>query len=530
MDSWTYMLEGESKGPVSLAELKKLARERIIQRDTLVWEEGTSDWIKASSVADLFVAPPPLPGQAQTNREPPPLPIKKNANVTIPTPSTPQEIRPKRSNTGFKFEETGVGHSGPTPGTQHIPARQSKSEAVATAVPPANLAPESNVTLPPPMARPETKTTGQAPSPQLTLIFLITSMAAMSIYLLFFLIGQMAIAGLFGLLGFGLGITQIVMACLFIKRGWECLPVKHRGNRSPGEAVGFLFVPLYNFYWVFVAVGGLTKGANRMLTEKGYKDSVSVRLANLTCVFFVCIYPLGWIPFLGPLICAASCSLFGLWVMEISRGLARAIGAPDPVQKLGLYKGGLVSCATLLFLTSLGAQIATIMWEWKRHSQDTSFYEGLVGGSGVFSGYRNAKWGMTKEQVERANGLRLYPGKDFLPADPATVCFEATEIKNGMREAVVAYWFRNKGSKGLKSVRRREFVPVQAARQYFEFMRKKLIETFGLPARTNSNGALEWNHPNSFSGDFALQYQMDPHYSSELEAAILFTFTKKGGP
>ncbi len=71
MDSWTYNLNDEPKGPVTLVELKNLAQERIIQRDTLVWQEGTEEWAKASTIPDLFPAPPPLPARSVPNQEQP---------------------------------------------------------------------------------------------------------------------------------------------------------------------------------------------------------------------------------------------------------------------------------------------------------------------------------------------------------------------------------------------------------------------------------------------------------------------------
>lgn len=45
-------------------------------------------------------------------------------------------------------------------------------------------------------------------------------------------------------------ITSCVFLLLFIYRKWKF--IKDNSDISPGQAVGFLFIPVFNFYWIFI--------------------------------------------------------------------------------------------------------------------------------------------------------------------------------------------------------------------------------------------------------------------------------------
>lgn len=59
-------IDGKQQGPFNLAQLKQMASEAAITRDTLVWKEGMAAWAAAASVADVVGifsgVPPKLPG------------------------------------------------------------------------------------------------------------------------------------------------------------------------------------------------------------------------------------------------------------------------------------------------------------------------------------------------------------------------------------------------------------------------------------------------------------------------------------
>src|SRR5207244_1025774 len=64
-----------------------------------------------------------------------------------------------------------------------------------------------------------------------------------------------------------------VLAAVWIHRAWSWLPPELRyGKRttwsatsiSPAKAAGFLLIPYFNVYWVFVIAGGLTSSLEHM--------------------------------------------------------------------------------------------------------------------------------------------------------------------------------------------------------------------------------------------------------------------------
>ncbi|MFO0966157.1 MAG: DUF4339 domain-containing protein [Gemmataceae bacterium] len=55
---WYYSSKNEQKGPVTYDELAGLAQSGRVRSTDLVWEEGSPDWIKASTVRGLFDAGP----------------------------------------------------------------------------------------------------------------------------------------------------------------------------------------------------------------------------------------------------------------------------------------------------------------------------------------------------------------------------------------------------------------------------------------------------------------------------------------
>jgi hypothetical protein len=54
MSQWYYTSNRQQMGPVSKAELAELAKAGLLRTTDLVWQEGMADWVKASSVKDLF--------------------------------------------------------------------------------------------------------------------------------------------------------------------------------------------------------------------------------------------------------------------------------------------------------------------------------------------------------------------------------------------------------------------------------------------------------------------------------------------
>ncbi len=114
------------------------------------------------------------------------------------------------------------------------------------------------------------------------------------------LIGLGALMMLFG---------RLVVAVIWVYGAWAAIPADYRvtasGKRvSPGEAVGFLFIPLYNLYWMFVASGGLCDALDYLLRSAGSSRTApkGVSLAACICQFIpyinILVAPFVWFFFM----------------------------------------------------------------------------------------------------------------------------------------------------------------------------------------------------------------------------------------
>jgi hypothetical protein len=54
---------------------------------------------------------------------------------------------------------------------------------------------------------------------------------------------------------------------------------------SPGKAVGYLFIPLYNFYWLFIAIGKLPRSINELARNRNTRSLLPENLGILISIF-----------------------------------------------------------------------------------------------------------------------------------------------------------------------------------------------------------------------------------------------------
>ena len=63
--SWHVAINGQSQGPVGIPQLQQAIASGQVQRDTLVWKQGMTNWTAAGQIPELAglfdAAPPPLP-------------------------------------------------------------------------------------------------------------------------------------------------------------------------------------------------------------------------------------------------------------------------------------------------------------------------------------------------------------------------------------------------------------------------------------------------------------------------------------
>lgn len=126
-------------------------------------------------------------------------------------------------------------------------------------------------------------------------------------------------------------IVVMVLIATTLHAAWKSIapPPVGRGipgyaRTTPGKAVGFLFIPFFNLYWVFQAVPGFASDANRTLGALGlHHPRVSRGLGIAWCVGGI----LGLIPFVGVVV-----GLAGLVIVPLF--LAGAIDAANAIRTL----------------------------------------------------------------------------------------------------------------------------------------------------------------------------------------------------
>jgi predicted Zn finger-like uncharacterized protein len=108
------------------------------------------------------------------------------------------------------------------------------------------------------------------------------------------IIGETAGRALGGMISFA-GFIGVIYATVYgfiaLYRTWYIIPDAY-ARTTPGRAVGFLFIPLFNFYWIFVAAKGLADDARDFMKKAGVMEQtispgLSLAYAILSILSFV---------------------------------------------------------------------------------------------------------------------------------------------------------------------------------------------------------------------------------------------------
>ena len=239
---WYYLdALGQQIGPVLFASLQQLAADGTIQASTMVWSAGMENWSAASAVGGL-------------------IPTGKGAgySVTVPVRLIQAPARPGAAS-GRPTLLTGRSAAAPA---QPVPALAqavaSPGQPVATPYAEQTKAPEG----------------GEYPIP-------FVKRASYGIFaglygggILMMLVGffisrnqERAMVSL-GVSGLGLILLMAGSAMMFIYlyRAWVLLQ-PGGASTTPGKAVGFLFIPFFCIYWVFIALAKWPKDWNRIVSS-----------------------------------------------------------------------------------------------------------------------------------------------------------------------------------------------------------------------------------------------------------------------
>lgn len=82
--------------------------------------------------------------------------------------------------------------------------------------------------------------------------------------------------------------VQIGCYLVFLYRCWE-LVQDGQAQTTPGQAVGFLFIPFFNLYWMFVAIRGLAEDLNSYARRRNLAvREASVQMVTIHLILNLC--------------------------------------------------------------------------------------------------------------------------------------------------------------------------------------------------------------------------------------------------
>jgi hypothetical protein len=104
-----------------------------------------------------------------------------------------------------------------------------------------------------------------------------------------------AFASMLPLMGLVFLILVVVAAMVWLHNAWSSVPEQMRYTDAgkwitPGQAVGYCFIPFYNLYWWFVTSLGLCEAINRTLVAQGKQPKAPKGLAIAASVSQVVPY------------------------------------------------------------------------------------------------------------------------------------------------------------------------------------------------------------------------------------------------
>ena len=285
--TWFYADSNQQQqGPITFGEIQQLAANGTIQPSTLIWKEGMAGWTAASEVQGVY------------------------GNSATQTPASP---------------------------TQAIPSNPYEAPTSANAI--------------------EVSSTGAYPIPTvkkcsfaLFLGLLITGAVIMAIGLVIF-IGEYSegaegyqpeqvnfqddsqnlaspqqtittetpsLVGVFVMLiGGSILFLTMILNYVFLYRAWHILQ-PGEARTSPGKAVGFLFIPFFNLYWIFVSYHGWALDWNRIRKSHSNLTSMPTVSEGLFLAGPICVL-VTIVPLLGVLASLAYPFIFLIMTAKICK-------------------------------------------------------------------------------------------------------------------------------------------------------------------------------------------------------------------
>jgi len=114
-----------------------------------------------------------------------------------------------------------------------------------------------------------------------------------------------------------------VIFALLLYKSWRAIQ-DGQVRTTPGKAVGFLFIPFYNFYWAFVAYWGFAKDYNQYIVRHAIDAKpLTEGLYLASCILILASFPLAFFP--GVRLVAPFASWI-VWVL-VANGMCNAVNS-----------------------------------------------------------------------------------------------------------------------------------------------------------------------------------------------------------
>jgi hypothetical protein len=128
------------------------------------------------------------------------------------------------------------------------------------------------------------------------------------------------------LLLFGLSCIPMLYGAIFMVvlwyKSWAAIQDGH-ARTTPGKAIGFLFIPFFDFYWLFQAVWGLSKDFNAYLQRNSIP---APRLPEGVFLAYCILCFTTWIPILGLVLLVVNCIMALIMVSALCDGINAVAG------------------------------------------------------------------------------------------------------------------------------------------------------------------------------------------------------------
>jgi hypothetical protein len=217
---WYVSVEGQQHGPYSGEQLVEFTGTGNITRESMVWTEGMAEWLPAAQIEGLFPPEAPAPAAAPA--------------MVRSTTAASNFMRPGQSSGYATAPLAGQATAQVQGGFRHPQIAAASFGLWAGSIAVGVLFVIIAMVLMPQAAQK------------------VETNPAMSMILL-------------GLLGVGVLCMVIaqILQLMTLHRNWKCLSLAG-ATVTPGAAVGFLFIPFFNLYWIFRAYYGLPQEWNRI--------------------------------------------------------------------------------------------------------------------------------------------------------------------------------------------------------------------------------------------------------------------------